>query len=368
MNDAPVIIDQPEEPAADQRHRVARIVMTLAFLALGLWLASGFLRAILWGGIMAIAIAPLYARAEARWPGGRRTWLPALVTLAIAVLVLAPLTLGVIQATHEAHQVADWLAKARHDGIPQPDWVARLPFGAQAVADWWQATLSTPDAAAGTLDKVNAVAMRHSRLFGVDVLRRSVAFAFALLTLFFLLRDRDTVATQAITAGHRLFGASGERVAEQILRSVRGTINGLVLVGIGEGVVMAVAYLVAGVPHPLLLGALTGIAAAIPMGAAVVIVIAGLLTMAIGKTVAAIVVTVVGLIFVLIVDHTLRPALIGNTTRLPFLWVLVGILGGVETLGMLGLFVGPAVMAVLVMLWREFVAAGKVQPGEPGAG
>jgi predicted PurR-regulated permease PerM len=59
------------------------------------------------------------------------------------------------------------------------------------------------------------------------------------------------------------------------------------------------------------------------------------------------------LVVVGIADHFLRPAMIGSATRLPFLWVLLGILGGVETLG---LFVGPATMAVLVMLWREFVA------------
>lgn len=329
--------------------------MALAFLALGLWLASGFLRAILWGGIIAIAIAPVYVRAEARWPGGRRAALPALVTLAIAVLVLAPLAAGVVQATHEARQVGEWLAKARHDGIPLPGWAASLPFGGHAVADWWTATLATPDAATDTFDKVNAAAMRQSRLLGADVVRRVVAFTFALLTLFFLLRDRDVLAAQVQVAGQRLFGASGERVAEQILRSVRGTINGLVLVGIGEGVVLTVVYLVGGVPHPLLLGALTGVAAAIPLGAALIIIIAGLLLLTVGSALAAVAVTLTGLVFILIVDHTLRPALIGNTTRLPFLLVLVGILGGVETLGMLGLFVGPAVMAVLVMLWREFV-------------
>ena len=56
-----------------------------------------------------------------------------------------------------------------------------------------------------------------------------------------------------------------------------------------------------------------------------------------------------------IADHFIRPVLIGGATRLPFLWVLIGILGGVETLGLLGLFVGPATMAVLVMLWRELI-------------
>ena len=56
----------------------------------------------------------------------------------------------------------------------------------------------------------------------------------------------------------------------------------------------------------------------------------------------------------LVADHAVRPALIGGTTRLPFLWVLLGILGGVETFGLLGLFLGPAIMAALILLWREW--------------
>jgi predicted PurR-regulated permease PerM len=69
----------------------------------------------------------------------------------------------------------------------------------------------------------------------------------------------------------------------------------------------------------------------------------------------AIAVVVIGLAVVGIADHFIRPFLIGGATRLPFLWVLIGILGGVETMGLLGLFVGPATMAVLAMMWREFL-------------
>jgi predicted PurR-regulated permease PerM len=352
-------IPPPEPPL---NHRVARIVLTLAVIGLAGWISQGFLRALLWGGIIAIAVAPLYARLEARWPAGRRLALPAAFTLGVAVLLLAPLTLAVVEATHEAHQLSGWLATARAEGIPVPAFVRDLPVGGAAATQWWTATLATPDAAAGTLDKVNAVAMRHSRLFGADVVRRTVAFVFALLTLFFLLRDRDTVADQARRAGERLFGARGEQVAELILLSVRGTINGLVLVGIGEGIVLSLIYLVAGVPHPLLFGALTGVAATIPMGAAVLIAVAALVLAATGTMAAAVAVAAVGLVFVFVVDHTLRPALIGSTTRLPFLLVLVGILGGVEALGLIGLFAGPATMAVLVMLWREFVGAGTGGP------
>ncbi len=343
-------------------HRLARVLLAVGVIALAGWISFGFLRAILWGGIIAMAIAPLYQRLEARWPGGRRGTLPALVTLLVAVLVIAPLTLAAVEAAMEIRQLVHWLTEARTSGIPVPAIVHGLPVGSEAVSRWWATTLATPDAAAGTLDKANVVVMRHTRLFGADVLRRTIAFVFALLTLFFLLRDRELVAAEARRAGEKLFGVAGEQVAELILLSVRGTINGLILVGLGEGVVLTLIYLVGGVPHPLLFGLLTGLAAAIPMGAAVLIAVAALVLAAAGHVVPAIVVGAVGLIFVLIVDHTLRPALIGSTTRLPFLLVLVGILGGVEALGLIGLFVGPAVMAVLVMLWREFVAPETITP------
>jgi predicted PurR-regulated permease PerM len=72
-----------------------------------------------------------------------------------------------------------------------------------------------------------------------------------------------------------------------------------------------------------------------------------------GAAAAAVVVFVAGLAVLTVADHVVRPFIIGNATRLPFLFVLVGILGGVEAFGMLGLFLGPAIMAILVDLWRE---------------
>jgi predicted PurR-regulated permease PerM len=83
--------------------------------------------------------------------------------------------------------------------------------------------------------------------------------------------------------------------------------------------------------------------------------LAALLLLVQGAVGWAIAIIVAGLIVVGIADHFVRPALIGGATRLPFFWVLLGILGGVGTLGLLGLFVGPAVMAALLLLWREFV-------------
>jgi len=344
--------------------RTARTVLALTFVALGLWVASGFLRALIWGVIIAIAVGPVYDRAETRWPRHRKALLPALFAAGIALIILVPLAVGVVQAAHEAHQLTEWLAAARHDGIAQPAWVDQLPAGRQAVSNWWQDALATPEAATASLDRVNAAVLAHSRPVGTSLLRRLTEFAFALLTLFFLLREQDSLTEQLHAAGQRLFGASGERVARQVLQSVRGTINGLVLVGIGEGVILAIAYFALGVPHPLLLGALTAVAAMIPLGAALMFGIAALLLLAQGALGAAIAILVIGTAVLFVADQLIRPALIGGSTELPFLWVLVGILGGVEILGVLGLFVGPAVMAVLIMLWREFIHGASAAAGE----
>ena len=73
-----------------------------------------------------------------------------------------------------------------------------------------------------------------------------------------------------------------------------------------------------------------------------------------GSTVAGVAVFCFGVVVVFVADHAVRPVIIGGAARLPFLWVLLGILGGLETFGIVGLFLGPAVMAALISLWRDW--------------
>ena len=346
----------------------AMTLLATALLALALWMAATFLPALLWAGVVAIAIHPLYQRIEARWPRHRGgALLPALVTTGIGLLVILPIAFCVVRAAHEARDLIAWLAVSRQTGLPQPAWVAQLPFGRDAVAHWWQLNLATPQGAAWQFDRFDtATLFARSRNVGSNLLHRSVVFAFTLIALFFLLKDGDAVTAQARVASDRLLGPAGMRLGRQIILSVRGTIDGLVLVGIGEGVVMTIVYLAAGVPHPILIGALTAVAAMIPFGAALLFGIAGVLLLLKGSLAAAIVVIGIGLVVVGIADHFVRPVLIGGATKLPFLWVLIGILGGVESFGLLGLFIGPAIMAALMLLWRELVqGAASTEPVVP---
>src|SRR5437763_10863859 len=142
-----------------------------------------------------------------------------------------------------------------------------------------------------------------------------------------------------------------------MISAVHGTVDGLVLVGLAEGFLLGIVYFAVILPYPAIIGAITAVAAVIPFAAPVVYTLAGLYLLATGNTVGGIVIIVAGSVIVFVADHFVRPVLIGGAARLPFLLVLLGLLGGLATFGFLGLFLGPAIMAALIALWREWTEA-----------
>ena len=353
---------------AGRYQRSARTVLSIGLFMLGLWIIHGFIPALVWAAILSIALWPGYSRALRAWPGGDRIALPALFTLLVGLVFVVPLLLIALQAGRDAHDFFEWLHGIERAGIPAPGWVASLPLGGQQINAWWTENLAKPFDSNDLLHHFsrNSV-VSFSREVGERFTRRVVIFAFTLLTLFFMFRDGRTLAAEMLEASHRLFGARGEHIARQMVASVHGTVDGLVLVGIGEGVAMGIAYYFTHVPHAVLLGAVTAVAAMIPFGAVLAFGGASLFLIAQGSVSLGIIVFVFGLIVVGVADHLVRPVLIGGATKLPFVWVLLGILGGVETFGLLGLFLGPAVMSALILLWRELIATPASQESNVAA-
>jgi predicted PurR-regulated permease PerM len=150
--------------------------------------------------------------------------------------------------------------------------------------------------------------------------------------------------------------------------TISSTVTGMGLIAIGEGVVLGLAYWIAGVPSPALLGVITGFMALIPGGAPLAMSLVSLYLVGAGYPVNGIALFAWGAIELFIVDKTLRPRLVGGPVKLPFLPTLFGLVGGVQTLGLIGLFVGPVLMALLVAIWREWVreaAEVGALPAEP---
>ena len=355
---------RPEQPDSAQAQRAARIVLAAALVLLGAYVIQDFLRALAWAGVLVVASWPLYRRAERRIPPGRHNiLLPIVFTVAAALVVLGPLALVAIRLGHEAGALAAWFNGVRTNGLPLPAALSHLPVAQQQVDAWWQANLANPQGARTLFSRLDrADLMQAGRTFGSSLVHRAVLFGFTLLTLFFLYRDGRSLRAQMLAASARAFGPGGERIARQVVASIHGTVDGLILVGLGVGLVLGIAYAVAGVPSPTLIGAGTAIGAMVPFGSFVALALAAFLLLAAGKTLAAIVLGAFGSVVIFAADHFVRPALIGGATKLPFIWVLLGILGGIETFGILGLFLGPAVMAALILLWREWTKDATTLP------
>jgi predicted PurR-regulated permease PerM len=127
--------------------------------------------------------------------------------------------------------------------------------------------------------------------------------------------------------------------------------------------VLGVAYWLAGVPSPVTLGIITGVMALVPGGAPLSFTLVSIYLVASGATVNGIALLVWGSTELFIVDKTLRPKLVGGPIKLPFLPTFFGLIGGVKTMGFLGLFLGPVLMALIVSIWREWVYEAK-SPGD----
>ena len=355
--------DQPPPPSAAplvSRQVLARSLLATAVVAVGLWVLFDFLPALAWATVLAIALWPLYDRLLRLLPPSAASVLaPLTATVGIAVVIVAPLVLLGVAVAREGHLVIGFVAEARHHGLPVPDWIAGLPLAGTTLAEWWQENLSDPVMADELIGRNLRVLTEAAREYGGEIVHRVALLLFTLLTVFFVFRDGSALTERLRDLSDRLIGLRGERIARQMIAAVHGTVSGLVLVGLAEGILLGIAYFAAGLPYPATFGAITGVAAVIPFAAPVVYILAGLYLLAAGNTVGGVIILVFGSIVVFVADHFVRPFLIGGAARLPFLLVLLGILGGLQTMGFLGLFLGPAVMAALVALWREWTEPGQ---------
>ncbi len=345
----------------------ARVVLALVLVALALWTAAGFLTALLWAAILAIALWPLYIRFARRFGAGPTTLTALAFTLMVALVLIAPMSLAIYQIAQQGEALVSSLKKAGESGIEVPDWLARLPVAAGTIEQWWRTNLSDPKAASEWLKTINAdKASDLLRTFGGQLLHRLFMMFFSLLTLFVLLRNGRLIASRFLETCDRLFGEAGEGLVEKMVTTTRGTVNGTVLVAAGEGLLIGVGYLVAGVPNAVVFTILTAAFAMIPFGAwlafsaaALVLVSAG------GSGLAAAGVFCWGAIVMFAGDHFVWPTLVGDSARLPFLLAFVGIFGGLAAFGLLGLFLGPVIMAALLTVWRDWIFRPDVreQPG-----
>lgn len=332
-----------------------QVLLTLAVVALALWVSLSFLTPIAWAAVLAIAQWPLFRRALHRFPD-RPAALAILFALATALLIILPLSIAAVSLAQESDAAIAWLNHAQQHGIPAPAWLPAVPLVGGRIAAYWQGHVGNAQAAHALLGTVSAGSvLGWTRSIGGEVARDSALFFVTLLALVSLLARGVEIAGLTRRAAIGMFGRFGGEFVARITGAVRATVNGTILVSVIEGTVIGIGYAVAGVPQPLLFATFTVVLALVPFGAWLAFGLASLILAGTGHVLPGVLLFAFGAIVMTIGDNVVQPSVIGSAVKLPFLMALVGAFGGLAAMGLVGLFVGPVVMAALVLITQEWL-------------
>lgn len=277
----------------------------------------------------------------------------------MACFVIVPTMLLARQIAEGSGALLALLNTLGLNGIAAPPWLSRLPHAGRLLDQWWRETLSDPNALVVWLRRVNFESLATwAGSLGGAMIRRVLELLTMLLALFIALRDGAWLAVRFRGLVRNLLGMQGESLLIIFVDAIRATANRTAPASLVKGGVFWPAFVITGVPHPLLFGATMTLFSIIPFGARIILIAtAASLLVANDAPLASAGLGVFGSVVLLVMDHLIQPVLIGGAARLPFLLVLIGIIGGMRSLGLLGLFIGPAIMAALLTIGREWIRA-----------
>jgi predicted PurR-regulated permease PerM len=336
--------------------------LTLSVLAIaGLILASflvllPFLPALVWGVTIVVATWPALLRLQS-WFGGRRSLAVALMTIVLLAVVVVPLYIAISTIVESAAGIGEWVSALGSATLPPPpDWVASIPLTGPKLAAAWLA-LSQGGLAALGIDlepyvsrAVHALASQAGS-FGATVVQFIVTVVIAAM----LYGSGESAGLGTRRFFRRLAGQRGDGAVVLAGKAIRAVALGVMVTALIQTVLSGVGLAIAGVPHAGLLTAVVLVLCVAQLGPALVLIPAVIWLFWSGRTGMG-VFAAVWSIMPLGVDNILRPLLIKRGANLPLWLVLAGVLGGLISFGVIGLFTGPVVLAVTYTLVQDWVA------------
>jgi predicted PurR-regulated permease PerM len=345
--------------AAWVRPLLLSLLLTGLALLCALILAP-FIGPITWAVILAYASWPLYRRLR-RLLHANRTVAALVMTLILGLAVVIPVLWILVLVQSELTGAYQALTKYLAQGPQQvPHVLSRIPWVGGKLQETLNRYATDPTQLTQELSAwVLGWASQLGRIMS-SVGRTIVRMTLTLLTLFFFYRDGETIAAQADQVVEGFFGDRLNPYVVTAGKMTRAVVYGLLITAIAQGAIAGIGYAVLGLSAPVLLGFLTGLLSIVPLvGTAIVWVPVGIYLLSMGLVWQGIVMLLWGVLLVNPADQVLRPMLISNATRVPFLIVLFGALGGLTAFGLIGLLIGPVVLAVAMAIWREWTLRAK---------
>jgi len=313
-----------------------------------------FLYAILWAVILSFSTWPIYQAIE-RGVAGRKALAAGLMVLLVAAVLIAPLVFLGSSLAEDVTALLEMVRQLLSEGPPHPPaWVAKLPLVGSGIHDRWQAMAGSGAKLTEELTKylmpLRDWALRSAANLGGSIVYLSLSVFIA----FFFYRDGAALSEKL----EALFARVGGKQAPGLFRIAGDTIKGVVYGVIGtalvQGFLAGAGFWLAGIPGFLLLGVLVCILSVFPLGPPLIWVPATIWLFRNGETGWGVFLALWGFLVVSTVDNVLKPYFISKGSNLPFILVFLGVLGGALAFGILGIFLGPTLLAVAYTLFQEW--------------
>lgn len=322
-----------------------------------------FFVAILWAAILAVSTWPIYRWLEFH-AHGRRTLAALLMTLLLALLLLLPLVLLGSQLTDQVVRLLAAIREAIEHGPPAPPpWLAGLPVVGERLAEAWQTAAHNTESLRATLQEYIVPVRSWLLARGADLAEGLLQVTLSLLTAFFFYRDGPALLRVAEGVVTRITGSPARRFAQSAAATIKSVVLGLLGTCLILAILAAASYWAAGVPGALFLGFLAFFLTLLPGGMALIWAPVAIWLASKGATDWAIFIVVWNL-FLAVLENVLRPYLMRQGTDLPFLVILVGVVGGAIGFGLVGVFIGPTLLGIactLLVEWGDGTVPAKHQ-------
>ena len=348
--------------------RLLAITLLAILLILCFKVVQFFIVPALWGAILAYVTFPIYTffHTKVRLSHGFSAFL---MTFCISLMIGIPLIVGVLYLQQEVLSFVGMTIRRLQAGyVDLPDNIKDLPVIGQTIKDTLWEINKNPEA---TMETVRGWVQSHlyyGKMAFDAVLKNLAKLGMTLMTLFFFYRDGHILMKQIRQAMRNIIGDRIDGYINSVGATTQAVVYGIGLTALAQAILAGVGYAFASVPNPILLTLLTFVIALIPFGTPFAWggVAVWLLTQ--GQTAEGIGLGIWGILVISWVDNLIRPIVISGATKIPFIIIFIGVLGGLTAFGFVGLCIGPVVLAIGLAVWREWISQHKNEIFAPKEG
>jgi predicted PurR-regulated permease PerM len=342
--------------SSDLTRTTLAVIFICVLIAACFWVVRPFLTAMLWATMIVIATWPFFLKLQSRL-GGKR-WLAVLVTTLLMLLVLiVPICVAVMTILNQSDEIIGWFKSLATVKIPPPPgWIAKIPLvGTSAAQRWQEIAAVSPEEFSKLL---SPYAHKLVTWFVGQAGNLTTLVLQSLLTIVVaavLYANGETAAGGVRKFARRLATKTGDEVAVLSAKAIRAVALGIVVTALVQSSLAGLGLFLAGVPGAALLTAVALMLCIAQIGPVLVMIPAAIWLFYNGHNLAGSLFSIWA-ILVCGLDNFLRPVMIRKGADLPMLLIITGVIGGLIGFGIIGLFIGPVILAVTYTLLSAWIA------------